>query len=201
MSFYDQFISQSLLDDHYKPASTNSSKLDVFEELNLLHKLMAEEDMFNVSDEKGIKAPCNSPNDNYALDSSLYSDDGIYDDSDYDSDTSYNRIYVPRISTQDNIFQAHVGAQEQSGEKLFKKPNRKSKDAYYVWKKSRLPEYASAELIESQLNKWALKYATLECDTDPNIWTITWKNKSGVTFTSKMSTFIKWMQCASMSSN
>lgn len=177
--FRDCF-SKSLIDD----STGNSYKSlkdvgDVFDEMNTFYSIIHEE-----YENSAFVVPCNTP-------VNIYNESDIHDDTDIDSDTDtlYSTINLrasPRPIT--------------SEDELFKKPPKTSKDAYYVWKYSGLPRYATKELIESSLNKWALENATLECDgtdsTDAIIWNITWKNKTGVTYSSKLTTFIKWMICA-----
>jgi hypothetical protein len=184
MAYYNNdFISRSLINE-------NDSKVDIFDEMDFLHKLMEEEDFNNLSNNNRPAtpiAPCNTPvniNPSY--------------------DNKENNIYVPRIITsrvidsEDYMSDVSYTNQPIVTEEMFKHPPKSSKDAYYVWKDANLPKYASKSLIESELTKWAIQNAFINSSSNPDTseWTITWKTKSGVSCTSKFTTFIKWMLCA-----
>lgn len=166
MAHYNDFISQSLI-------NTKSSPINVFDEMDLLHSLIEEEDFYRPS------APCNTP----------ISDDSL--------DSYNNDIYIPQIRTENDIDSENYMTKAIS-EETFKHPPKSSKDAYYVWKDANLPKYASKSLIESQLTKWAIQNAFINSTSNHDIseWTITWKTKYNTSCTSKFTTFIKWMLCA-----
>ncbi len=183
MAHCNDFISRSLIND-------NDSKVDIFDEMDFLHKLMEEEDFNNLSNNNRPPTPivpCNTPvNINPSC------------------DKKENNIYIPRIITSRVIdsedYMDNVSYTNQTiiTEETFKHPPKSSKDAYNVWKDANLPKYASKLLIESELTKWAIQNAFINstCNPDTSEWIITWKTKSGVSCTSKFTTFIKWMLCA-----
>lgn len=178
--FGDFFSKSLIINNMEKKQNALKNVANVFDEMDALYNIMREEDNNNA-----FIVPCNSPVSSYNGNDSDNDNDNSNESGNYiDTDTSYPIINLIPI-TSDKI--------------LFKKPPKTSKDAYYVWKKAGLPHYATKELIESALNKWALKNATIECDSNdsyPIIWNITWKSKTGVSYSSKMTTFIKWMICA-----
>ena len=172
MQMFGDCLSKSLINDNTEISYKSLKNVeDVFDEMNSFYSILEEED------NNSFLVPCNTPA-------------SIYDDSESDVENDTNIAYQTIINSKPIT----------SEDQLFKKPPKSSKDAYYVWKQSKLPRYATKELIESALNKWAIENATLECDSsdsnDNIIWNITWKSTTGVTYSSKMSTFIKWMICA-----
>jgi hypothetical protein len=178
MAHYNDFISRSLINE-------NDSKTDIFDEMDFLHKLMEEEDFNNLSNNNrpttpiAISVPCNTPvNINPSC------------------DNKENNIYIPRIITSQVIDSEDY--MDNVHEEMFKHPPKSSKDAYNVWKDANLPKYASKSLIESELTKWAIQNAFINSTSNPDTSerNITWKTKSGVSCTSKFTTFIKWMLCA-----
>lgn len=183
MAHYNDFISRSLINE-------NDSKVDIFDEMDFLHKLMEEEDFNNLSNNNRPSTPivpCNTPvNINPSC------------------DKKENNIYVPRIITshvidsEDYMDNISYNTQYTINEEMFKHPPKSSKDAYNVWKDANLPKYASKSLIESELTKWAIQNAFINSTSnlDSSEWIITWKTKSDISCTSKFNTFIKWMLCA-----
>jgi hypothetical protein len=175
MAHYNDFISRSLINE-------NDSNVDIFDEMDFLHKLMEEEDFNNLSNNNRPSTPivpCNTPvNINPSC------------------NKKENNIYIPRIITSHVIDSEDY--MDNVPEEMFKHPPKSSKDAYNVWKDAKLPKYASKSLIESELTKWAIQNAFINStsNSDTSEWIITWKTKSDVSCTSKFTTFIKWMLCA-----
>ena len=81
---------------------------------------------------------------------------------------------------------------------LYKAP--KSGDAVMIWKYAKIPAQACIREIESGLIDWAFTYATLEV-IEGHISKVIWTTQSECKCSSSWSAFIRWILCASVSTN
>jgi hypothetical protein len=81
--------------------------------------------------------------------------------------------------------------------KIYKIPSRKSKDARKIWRYAKINNVAQINEIESKLLDWAFTYANLKI-TNKKIEAILWRTHSGCLCSSKWSTFVKWIICATL---
>jgi hypothetical protein len=81
--------------------------------------------------------------------------------------------------------------------KIYKIPSKKSKDARKIWRYAKINNVAQINEIESKLLDWAFTYANLKI-TNKKIEAILWKTHSGCLCSSKWSTFVKWIICATL---
>jgi hypothetical protein len=80
---------------------------------------------------------------------------------------------------------------------LYKIPPRKAQDARKIWRYAKISKTAQIRQIELKLLDWAFTYANLKI-FDNKIQAIIWKTHSGCLCSSKWSTFVKWIICASL---
>jgi hypothetical protein len=80
---------------------------------------------------------------------------------------------------------------------LYKIPPRKAYDARKIWRYAKISQVAQIRQIELKLLDWAFTYANLKI-TDNKIEAIIWRTQSGCLCSSKWTTFIKWILCASL---
>jgi len=81
---------------------------------------------------------------------------------------------------------------------LYKVP--KSGDVVNIWKYAKIPAQACIRDIESGLIDWAFTYATLEV-TEGRISKVIWTTQNDCKCSSSWSAFIRWILCASISTN
>jgi hypothetical protein len=85
----------------------------------------------------------------------------------------------------------------QDDTKYYKRPPRKSIDAYKVWRAAKIPDNALIRDIEIKLIDWAFTYAQLKI-IDNKIALVSWFSHSKCICTCSWTTFLKWIMCASL---
>jgi hypothetical protein len=80
---------------------------------------------------------------------------------------------------------------------LYKIPPRKAQDARKIWRYAKISKVAQIRQIELKLLDWAFTYANLKI-IDNKIQAIIWRTHSGCLCSSKWTTFVKWIICASL---
>ena len=80
----------------------------------------------------------------------------------------------------------------------YKIPPRMAYDARKIWRYAKISKIAQIREIEPKLLDWAFTYANLKI-TNNKIQNIIWKTHSKCICSSKWTTFVKWMLCASIS--
>ena len=81
---------------------------------------------------------------------------------------------------------------------VYKRPSKKSAEARKIWRYAKIPSIATIYEIEYKLLDWAFTYASLEI-VDKKIVKVTWRSPNNCVCSSKWSTFIRWMICATLS--
>ena len=82
---------------------------------------------------------------------------------------------------------------------IYKRPSKKALDARKVWKYAKIPSVATIREIEIKLLDWAFTYASLEI-IDKKIILITWRTHSNCVCSCSWTAFLRWIVCASTSS-